>query len=106
MSFPKKFKSILRFGDDLVPKLSKEELKEFLLKSNVAKVATLSLNGWPAVNPAWYLWEEDRIWLNGRKGFGGITSSWIENIEQDPRVTVLIDTDDRSLHQSTNNWYC
>jgi hypothetical protein len=77
-----------------MPRLSTRELNEFLLKPNIAKVASLSSDGSPCVNPVWYLWDEDVIWFNGRKGFGGMTSKWVENIEGDSRVMVLIDTDD------------
>ena len=78
-----------------MPRLTKKELNEFLLKPNLVKVATISRDGWPSVNPAWYLWQDGGLWLNGRKGFGGITSSWVENIERDQRVGALIDTDDQ-----------
>jgi nitroimidazol reductase NimA-like FMN-containing flavoprotein (pyridoxamine 5'-phosphate oxidase superfamily) len=75
-----------------MPRLSRAELEEFLSKPLLAKVATLLEDGSPYVNPVWYLWEDGAVLLGGRKGFGGISSRWVDNLERDRRVAVLIDT--------------
>lgn len=74
--------------------LSKKEIDEFLSRPLLAKIATLLEDGSPYVNPVWFLWEGEAVLLGGRKGFGGVSAKWVENLERDPRIAVLIDTEE------------
>jgi PPOX class probable F420-dependent enzyme len=72
-----------------MPALKRKELEEFLAAPNIARVATVRKDGSPFVAPVWYDWDGESCYIVGRK-----RSSWVENIEHEPRVTVLIDRDE------------
>jgi nitroimidazol reductase NimA-like FMN-containing flavoprotein (pyridoxamine 5'-phosphate oxidase superfamily) len=78
----------------IMPSLSKKEIDEFLSRPLLAKIATLLEDGSPYVNPVWFLWEDSALLLGGRKGFGGVSAKWVENLERDARVAILIDTEE------------
>ena len=69
-----------------MPSFTKDEMDEFLAEANIAKVATIKKDGSPFVVPVWYDWDGKYCYVVGRK-----KSSWVKNIERDPRVTILID---------------
>jgi len=77
-----------------MPSLSKKEIDRFLSRPLLAKIATLLADGSPYVNPVWFLWEDGALFIGGRKGYGGVSAQWVENLERDPRTAVLIDTDE------------
>jgi general stress protein 26 len=57
--------------------------QDILGKAKVARIATLSRNGRPAVNPLWFVQVEGRIWLG--------TADWTlaaRNVRADPRVCL------------------
>ncbi len=60
----------------------------------VARIATLSRNGRPSINPLYFVCQRGRIWLG--------TSEWTlaaRNVLADPRVSVLFEVEqDRSPH--------
>ncbi len=68
---------------------------EFLQRSMVARIATLSRNGRPSVNPLYFISLHDRIWLG--------TAAWTlaaRNVKADPRVSVLFEVEqDASEHR-------
>ena len=74
--------------------MSKKEIDEFLSRPVFAKIGTLLGDGSPYVSPIWFLWEENTILLEGRKGFGGEPAKWVENLEVDPRIAILINTEE------------
>jgi len=69
-------------------KMTEDQIKEFLLRANIARLATVNLDGSPFNVPVWYEWNVSTkdLFVIGRK-----RSSWIENLKHDPRVCVLID---------------
>ena len=69
-----------------MPKLSDEELRSFLSRPLIAKLATIRRDGWPCVNPVWFEYDGDSIYVVARK-----RSSYVDNIMHDSRVSVLID---------------
>ena len=71
-----------------MPSMTKRQIDKFLAGPNIARVATVKKNGAPFVVPVWYEWDGKDCYIVGRE-----SSSWMENIENEPRVTVLIDTD-------------
>lgn len=57
---------------------------DVIRRSMVARVATLSSNGRPSINPLYFIYLNRHIWLG--------TSDWTlaaRNVKADPRVSVL-----------------
>ncbi len=57
---------------------------DILRRSMVARIATLSSNGRPSINPLYFIQLNGHIWLG--------TSSWTlaaRNVKADPRVSIL-----------------
>jgi nitroimidazol reductase NimA-like FMN-containing flavoprotein (pyridoxamine 5'-phosphate oxidase superfamily) len=60
----------------------------FLRRSMIARIATLSQNGRPSVNPLYFIHIDRKIWLG--------TPEWtlaVRNIKADPRVSLLFDVE-------------
>lgn len=72
-----------------VGKLSQEELDAFLAKGNVARLACLDEHGWPYVAPTWYQWADGGFYIIPRA-----RSAWAKHMQNDPRVSLAIDTPD------------
>ena len=71
-----------------MPSLNDAELREFLTdKPHIMKLATLSIDGWPMVNPVWYNYDGEAFAVAGRR-----QAEWVANIRNDPRVSMCIDT--------------
>jgi nitroimidazol reductase NimA-like FMN-containing flavoprotein (pyridoxamine 5'-phosphate oxidase superfamily) len=72
--------------------MTKQEIDEFLSGRWVARLATVSQNGYPHIAPLWYYWDGECIYLEltrNRQSY--------KNLRQDPRCSVVIDMDDRPL---------
>ena len=70
-----------------MPKLSESEVITFLQEAGLLMdIATLDSDGWPAVCPIWYVFEENKIWFTPRQH-----SEWLANIRNDSRVALCID---------------
>ncbi len=73
-----------------MPSLSKTQLDEFLTdQPHIMKLATLTPEGWPYVNPLWYEYDGEVFHVAGRG-----KARWVAHIKNDPRVSVCIDTYD------------
>jgi PPOX class probable F420-dependent enzyme len=71
-----------------MPALTKEQLYEFLTNGNlIAKLATLKADGAPYVNPVWYEYDGQYLYIIGRA-----RAEFVANIQRDSRVAVCIDT--------------
>ena len=71
-----------------MPQLTKQQLEEFLTGGrHIMKLATLTPEGWPSVNPVWYHYDGESLLVAGRR-----QARWVANIEGDSRVSVCIDT--------------
>lgn len=66
-------------------KMSDEEIKEFLSKPKLARLATIDDNK-PHLAPVWYLFEEGKIFVTTMKG-----SKKVRNIEKNPNISIIID---------------
>jgi Pyridoxamine 5'-phosphate oxidase len=68
---------------------------DVLRRSMVARIATLSRNGRPSINPLYFVYLNGRIWLG--------TVDWTlaaRNVKADPWVSVLFEVErDRSSHR-------
>ncbi len=61
---------------------------DILRRSKVARIATLSRNGRPSVNPLYFIYLNGKIWLG--------TAEWTlaaRNVKADPRVRVLFNVE-------------
>lgn len=71
-----------------MPPLSDSQLKDFLTgQAHIMKLATLTSEGWPSVNPVWYEYDGETFLVAGRK-----KAAWVANIKNDSRVSLCIDT--------------
>jgi hypothetical protein len=68
---------------------------DVMRRSMVARIATLSRNGRPSINPLYFVYLNAQIWLG--------TVEWTlaaRNVKADPRVSVLFEVEqDRSPHR-------
>ncbi len=68
---------------------------DVLRRSMVARIATLSSNGRPSINPLYFVYLNGHIWLG--------TVDWTlaaRNVKADPRVSVLFEVEqDRNSHR-------
>lgn len=73
-----------------MPPLTEQELKEFLTEQVwVAKLGTLTEDGWPYVTPVWYEWDGTHFWVIGKP-----LATYVQNVKRDPRVYLLVDKDE------------
>ena len=73
-----------------MPPLNSQQLHEFLTSGkHLMKLATLTRDGWPQVNPVWYHFDGESYLVAGRT-----KASWVDNIRGSSRVSVCIDTCD------------
>lgn len=59
-----------------------------LRRSMVARIATLSRNGRPSINPLYFIYRQGKIWLG--------TADWTlaaRNVKADPRVSLLFEVE-------------
>ncbi|MCB0037329.1 MAG: TIGR03618 family F420-dependent PPOX class oxidoreductase [Anaerolineales bacterium] len=70
-----------------VPGFSQEELSNFLNQPLLARLSTLNPNGTIHTIPIWYEYRDGIIFLSTQT----ITQK-VKNIERQPQVTVLVDT--------------
>lgn len=68
---------------------------DVLRRSMVARIATLSRNGRPSINPLYFVYLDNHIWLG--------TVEWtlaVRNIKANPRVSILFEVEQkRGFHQ-------
>lgn len=74
-----------------MPAMSKKEMEEFLAGRHLARIATVHKGGAPFVVPVWFDWDGKFCYVVGRK-----KSSWVKDIQREPRVAVLIDEMDQN----------
>ncbi len=55
-------------GVETIQPLSKQDLEDFLLKPDIAEMATLDSTGTPYISPVWYEWDGKSFY---RSGIGG-----------------------------------
>ena len=73
--------------------MSKEEIDSFLNQKLVARLTSIRPDGYPHSTPFWYLWDGEVIWL--ALGSGIRPRQHIRNLQQNPKVSVVIDRDVR-----------
>jgi nitroimidazol reductase NimA-like FMN-containing flavoprotein (pyridoxamine 5'-phosphate oxidase superfamily) len=70
--------------------LTSAELDEFLAQPHLLKLACVRPDGWPYVIPLWFVWDAGKLYVVGRE-----RAVWIDYIQRQPRVGVLIDENAR-----------
>jgi hypothetical protein len=68
--------------------LTKQALHDFLLRGNIAKIATIDENGSPYVNPVWYEWDSRSFFLIGR-----VKSKYVAHIRRNNQIAICVDED-------------
>ena len=68
--------------------LSPAELAEFLAQPLLLKLACVRPDGRPYVIPLWFAWDAAKLYVVGRE-----RAVWIDFIQREPRVGLLIDED-------------
>lgn len=70
-----------------MPPLSVPERDEFLQQPGIlCRIATIRPDGAPHVTPAWFICEDNAIYITPRA-----ESSWLAHLRADPRVALTID---------------
>ena len=73
-----------------MPPLDRQQLHDFLSSGrHIMKLATLTPDGWPYVVPVWYDYDGETFMVAGRG-----KARWVAHIQNDPRVSLCIDTSD------------
>lgn len=71
-----------------MPAMSQTRVHAFLTEGNwIAKIATVGPEGRPYVNPVWYEYDGEALYLAGRE-----RARWVAHIRRNPWVAVLIDS--------------
>jgi nitroimidazol reductase NimA-like FMN-containing flavoprotein (pyridoxamine 5'-phosphate oxidase superfamily) len=70
--------------------MTTSERDAFLGASRVSRAATVRSDGWPHVAPCWYIWADGLL----VHSFGG-TRTHLRNLRSDPRITEVVDIDER-----------
>lgn len=76
-------------GYPQMPPLSDDELDELLAGNHLARMSTINADGTPHTLPIWYEWRGGAVYVSTQSHQRKVT-----NIERDPRVTVLVDTEE------------
>src|SRR5258708_20179812 len=84
-------------ADEAGGPLSAAELDEFLAQPHLLKLACVRPDGWPYVIPLWFAWDDGKLHVVGRE-----RAVWIDYIQREPRVGVLIDEDARRHRRAHN----
>ncbi len=75
-------------GYPQMPPLDDSALEELLNGPYLARLSTINPDGTPHTMPIWYEWRDRQIHVSTQA-----QQVKVKNMERDPRVTVLIDTD-------------
>lgn len=76
-----------------MPALTNEEIDEFLNSTDqepwgraIAELGTTTPDGKPYVNPVWYEWEDEKIYILGKP-----KAQYVKNIKENEYVFVVVD---------------
>jgi nitroimidazol reductase NimA-like FMN-containing flavoprotein (pyridoxamine 5'-phosphate oxidase superfamily) len=76
--------------------MSKAEMDTFLKQKLVARFTSIRPDGYPHTTPLWYVWDGEALWF--LLGAGAHPRQHIRNLEQNPKLCVVIDRDARPEH--------
>ncbi len=71
-----------------MPPLSRTRLKRFLTETKLARLATVKPDGAPYVNPVWFLFDGQFVYVHARA-----RAQYVENLKRQPRVAICMDAD-------------
>lgn len=76
-----------------MPALTDDEIDEFLSSTDqepwgraIAEIGTVTPDGKPYVNPVWYEWEDEKIYVLGKP-----KAQYVKNIKENEYVFVVVD---------------
>ena len=69
--------------------LTPAEIDELLRRPIVARLATIDVDGYPAIVPVWIEWDGEAAWLVARAAAG-----YLADIRREPRVGLSVVADD------------
>jgi general stress protein 26 len=76
--------------------MSKAEMDSFLAQKLIARFTSIRPDGYPHTTPLWYVWDGEGLWF--LLGAGAHPRQHIRNLEQNPKLCVVIDHDARPEH--------
>ena len=76
--------------------MSKAEMNSFLEQKLLARFTSIRPDGYPHTTPLWYIWDGEVLWFF--LGAGVHPRQHIRNLEQNPKLCVVIDRDARLEH--------
>jgi len=68
------------------PSMSNDEIKTFLARPIIARIATVRANGSPQLAPMWFLYEDGVMYMSTRT-----YAAKVKHIQKNPRVAVVVD---------------
>ena len=92
-----KFTGVLAWHPEVA--MSEDETNDFLSGRWVARMATIGRDGYPVVTPLWYLWDGKCLYFNIAK-----SRQSLKNLARNPKVSVVIDMDERPLMGMRTNF--
>lgn len=72
--------------------MSKEEIDTFLSGRLVARIATIGSDGIPHINPVWYYWDGENLYIVMKA-----KRKMAKNLTQNSWCSVVVDTDERII---------
>lgn len=72
-----------------MPAMSDADLDEFLAGPHLARLSTIDPDGTPHTMPVWYEWRNGEVLISTQS-----LQRKVANIRRDPRVTILVDSDE------------
>ena len=70
----------------IVPKMTPEQLEEFLSVDRNAVIATVGADGLPQQTPVWFVYEDDTFYVSAQE-----TTVKVRNLRNNPAVSICVD---------------
>ncbi|MBI1294520.1 TIGR03618 family F420-dependent PPOX class oxidoreductase [bacterium] len=70
----------------IVPKMTPDELAEFLAVDRNAVIATVGADGLPQQTPVWFVYEDDTFYVSAQE-----TTVKVRNLRDNPAVSICVD---------------
>ncbi|MEM4565532.1 MAG: pyridoxamine 5'-phosphate oxidase family protein [Archaeoglobaceae archaeon] len=71
--------------------MSEEEVREFLSKPLIARIATVGKDLMPNVHPVWFLYDGEFVYVSTAK-----FSAKARNVKRNPKVAIVIDVSEKT----------
>jgi general stress protein 26 len=81
--------------------MSKEEIDSFLNEKLISRFTSIRPDGYPHTTPLWYVWDSEALWFV--VGAGVRPRQHIRNLQQNPKMSAIIDRDARPTEGGSYN---